>query len=92
MEQQRIIEELDRMVVAGRITPDEVTRLRAATATLEFEAVVATIRVRRTRVHTDAAVAVGTMRRRTRPLRWSESARSTTRVSSAGTSGRPAEH
>jgi hypothetical protein len=61
MEQERIIEQLDRMVASGRITPQEATCLRAAAGTPEFDAVMATIRTRHARVHTDAAVAAGTM-------------------------------
>jgi hypothetical protein len=60
MEQERIIEQLDRTVASGRITPEEATCLRAAAGTPEFDAVMATIRTRHARVHTDAAVA-GTM-------------------------------
>ena len=61
MEQERIIDQLDRMVASGRITTEEAACLRAAAGTPEFDAVMATIRARHARVHTDAAVAAGTM-------------------------------
>jgi polyhydroxyalkanoate synthesis regulator phasin len=61
MEQERIIERLDGMVAAGRITSEEATRLRAAAGTVAFDVVLATIRARHAQAHTDAAVAAGTM-------------------------------
>jgi hypothetical protein len=61
MEQKRVVEQLDRMVASGRISPDEASGLRAAEGTPEFDAVMATIRTRHARVHTDAAVAAGAM-------------------------------
>jgi hypothetical protein len=59
--QQRIIEQLDTMVAAGRILEEEAVRLRASQGTDEFDAVLAGIRARHAQVHTDAAVAGGTM-------------------------------
>ncbi|HEX4434946.1 MAG TPA: hypothetical protein VH012_08945 [Acidimicrobiales bacterium] len=61
MQPERIIERLDGMVAAGRITTQEASRLRAAAGTAEFDAVLAGIRARHARAHTDAAVAAGTM-------------------------------
>ncbi len=61
MENQRIMERLDAMVVSGRITPDEAARLRAAEGTSEFDAAVAAIRARHARGHTDRAVGDGRM-------------------------------
>jgi hypothetical protein len=61
MEQKRIIEQLDRMVASGRISLDEASRLRAAEGTPDFDAVMASIRARYARVHTDAAVAASAM-------------------------------
>ena len=61
MDHARVIEQLDRMVASGRITPEEADRLRAAAGTTEFDAVMAAIRARHAQAHTDAAVAAGTM-------------------------------
>jgi polyhydroxyalkanoate synthesis regulator phasin len=61
MQAERIIERLDDMVAAGRLTADEMTRQRKAIGTPEFDSEMAAIRVRHARVHTDAAVAAGTM-------------------------------
>jgi hypothetical protein len=62
MDHPRIIEQLDRMVVSCRVTPEEADRLRVAAGTTEFDAVMGAIRARHAQVHTDAAVAAGTMR------------------------------
>jgi hypothetical protein len=59
--QQRIIEQLDAMVASGRILQDEAVRLRACQGTDEFDAILVGIRARHAQVHTDAAVAGGTM-------------------------------
>jgi hypothetical protein len=61
MQQERIIEQLEKMVAAGRITPVEAARLRASAGTAEFDTVMGTIRARHARPHTDAAVAAGRM-------------------------------
>jgi polyhydroxyalkanoate synthesis regulator phasin len=61
MEHERIIEQLEKMVAAGRITPEEAARLRASAGGPEFDAVMGTIRTRHARPHTDAAVAAGRM-------------------------------
>lgn len=61
MNHQRILEQLDRMVASGRITPEEANRLRGAAGTTEFDAVMTNIRARHAQAHTDAAVAAGTM-------------------------------
>jgi polyhydroxyalkanoate synthesis regulator phasin len=59
MQSERIIEQLDRMVAAGRITDEEAARLRATAGTPEFDAAMAAVRARHARAHTDAAVAEG---------------------------------
>jgi polyhydroxyalkanoate synthesis regulator phasin len=59
--QQRIIEQLDTMVASGRILQEEAVRLRACEGADEFDAVLADIRARHAQVHTDSAVAGGTM-------------------------------
>jgi hypothetical protein len=61
MNEERIIERLDAMVAADRITEDEATRLRASVGTADFDDVLAGIRARHAQVHTDDAVAVGRM-------------------------------
>ena len=59
MQQERIIEQLEKMVASGRITPEEAARLRASAGTPDFDAVMGEIRARHAQVHTDAAVATG---------------------------------
>jgi polyhydroxyalkanoate synthesis regulator phasin len=59
--QQRIIEQLDTMVASGRILEEEAVRLRACRGPDEFDSILAAIRARHAQVHTDAAVAAGTM-------------------------------
>jgi polyhydroxyalkanoate synthesis regulator phasin len=61
MRQDRIIQQLDAMVVAGRLTPEEAARLRAAEGTPEFEAAVNDVRARHAGAHMEAAVAEGEM-------------------------------
>lgn len=61
MQQERIIDQLEKMVASGRITPDEADRLRAATGTAEFDFVMGAIRARHAQAHTRAAVADGKM-------------------------------
>ncbi|HEX4125979.1 MAG TPA: hypothetical protein VHX67_00220 [Acidimicrobiales bacterium] len=61
MQHDRIIERLDAMVASGRLTAQEATRLRATAGTPEFDEAMAAIRARHAQVHTDAAVAAGTM-------------------------------
>jgi polyhydroxyalkanoate synthesis regulator phasin len=61
MDQARVIEQLDRMVASGRITPEEADWLRVTAGTTEFHAVMGAIRARHAQAHTDAAVAAGTM-------------------------------
>jgi hypothetical protein len=61
MDHASVLEQLDRMVASGRITPDEADRLRVTAGTIEFDVVMGAIRARHAQVHTDAAVAAGTM-------------------------------
>jgi hypothetical protein len=61
MQPDHIIEQLEKMVASGRITPEEAVRLRATAGTAEFDSVLGQIRARHARVHTDAAVAAGRM-------------------------------
>jgi polyhydroxyalkanoate synthesis regulator phasin len=61
VQEARIIEQLEKMVASGRITPEEAARIRAAAGTTEFDTVMGDIRVRHAQVHTDAAVKAGRM-------------------------------
>jgi hypothetical protein len=61
MQAERIIERLETMVASGRLTVEEAERLRATAGTPEFDATLAAVRARHAAVHTDAAVAAGTM-------------------------------
>jgi polyhydroxyalkanoate synthesis regulator phasin len=61
MQYERIIEQLDKMVASGRLTPEEAERLRATAGTAGFDEALAAVRTRHARAHTDAAVADGRM-------------------------------
>jgi len=61
MKDERIMQQVDKMVASRRITEDEAARLRAAEGTPQFEAVVGTIRARHAGAHMKAAVAEGEM-------------------------------
>jgi hypothetical protein len=63
MQEERIIEQLEKMVASGRITPEEAARLRAAAGTSDFDSAMGEIRGRHARVHADAAVAAGRLSR-----------------------------
>jgi polyhydroxyalkanoate synthesis regulator phasin len=55
----RLVKRLDKLVEAGRVTPEEAARLRAATDSSEFDDTVLEIRLRHARVIVDEAVADG---------------------------------
>jgi polyhydroxyalkanoate synthesis regulator phasin len=59
--EERIIQQVDRMVAAGRITEEEARELRAAEGTARFDAVVGAIRARHADAHLQEAVAAGDM-------------------------------
>jgi polyhydroxyalkanoate synthesis regulator phasin len=61
MRPERIVEQVDKMVRSGRITPEEAERLRATEGTTDFEAAVAAIRARHAGAHMSSAVANGVM-------------------------------
>jgi hypothetical protein len=63
MKDDRIIQQVDRMMASGRITEEEATQLRAAEGTPEFDAAVGSIRARHAGAHMEAAVAEGDMSR-----------------------------
>src|ERR1700729_2613926 len=58
-DQQRILQQLDRMVSAGRVSPQEAERLREAPDADEFEAALGDVRARHASADLDAAVADG---------------------------------
>ncbi len=51
MQPERIIEQLDKMVASGRITPEEAARLRATAGTSEFDSAMGAVRARHAQVH-----------------------------------------
>lgn len=61
MSDKRIMDRLDAMVAAGRVTEEEAARLRASEGSDEFESAVAAIRARHAGVHTEAAMHDGRM-------------------------------
>ena len=63
MQEERIIEQLEKMVASGGITPGEAARLRAAAGTPDFDSAMGEIRACHAPVHADAAVAAGRLSR-----------------------------
>ncbi len=63
MNEDRIIEQLDKMVATGRVTEDEAERLRSTEGTEGFGVVVAEIRARHAAVQMESAVQAGEMSR-----------------------------
>jgi hypothetical protein len=61
MNEDRIIEQLDRMVESGRITDAEAQRLRATRGTEEFAEALNEVRARHAASHLDRAVAEARM-------------------------------
>jgi polyhydroxyalkanoate synthesis regulator phasin len=61
MRQERIIEQVDKMVRSGRITEEEAARLRATEGTADFDAAVGDIRARHAGTHMETAIADGEM-------------------------------
>jgi polyhydroxyalkanoate synthesis regulator phasin len=61
MKQERIIEQVDKMVRSGRISEGEAERLRATEGTADFEAAVGDIRARHAKAHMEGAIAQGEM-------------------------------
>ena len=57
MKQDRILQQLDKMVSSGRVTEVEARRLRATQGSAEFEAAIREIRVRHATERLDEAVA-----------------------------------
>jgi polyhydroxyalkanoate synthesis regulator phasin len=63
MRQDRIMQQLDKMVSSGRMTEDEARRIRATHGTPEFEKAVLDVRLRHASEQLDAAVDDGEMSR-----------------------------
>jgi polyhydroxyalkanoate synthesis regulator phasin len=61
MNEQRIMQQVDKMVATGRITKEEADELRATEGTPQFDVVVGAIRARHAGAHLRAAVAAGEM-------------------------------
>ena len=61
MNEDRMMEQLDRMVESGRITDAEAQRLRATRGTAEFAAALNEVRARHAGVHLDRDVSEGRM-------------------------------
>ena len=61
MQEDRIIEQLDKMVASGRMTSEEAKRLRATAGTAEFETAMGEVRARHASVHLQSAVSAGEM-------------------------------
>ena len=61
MKQERIVQQVDKMVESGRITEDEAAQLRATEGTAEFDAAVGAIRARHAAGHMEQAIATGDM-------------------------------
>ena len=62
-QQERILEQLDKMVRKGRMTEGEARRLREATGAADFESVIRDVRSRHAGTKVDAAVKDGSMTR-----------------------------
>lgn len=61
MNQERILEQLDKMVATGRVTEDEAAALRATSNTEEFERAMGAIRARHASEHMQSAITAGEM-------------------------------
>jgi polyhydroxyalkanoate synthesis regulator phasin len=61
MRENRIIEQVDKMVKSGRITEEEAAQLRATEGTVDFDAAVGVIRARHAGAHMERAIAEGEM-------------------------------
>lgn len=61
MNQDRILQQLDKMVASGRVTEEEAAALRAAAGTAEFEQAIGAVQARHAGEHMDSAIAAGEM-------------------------------
>lgn len=62
MDRERVLRQLDKMLASGRVTPEEVERLRS-TDPNEFEGAVKAISTRHARERIEAALAAGQLTR-----------------------------
>ena len=63
MKQDRILQQLDKMVASGQMTSEEADRLRKTQGTPEFEAAMLDVRLRHAGERLDSAVSEGQMSR-----------------------------
>jgi polyhydroxyalkanoate synthesis regulator phasin len=61
MKEERILQQVGKMVESGRITEEEAARLRATEGMAEFDAAVGVIRARHAGIHMESATASGEM-------------------------------
>jgi polyhydroxyalkanoate synthesis regulator phasin len=61
MNQERIIEQVEKMVRSGRITEEEAEQLRATEGTADFDSAVGDIRARHAEAHMEGVIAQGEM-------------------------------
>jgi hypothetical protein len=61
VKEDRILQQLDKMVALGRITEDEAADLRTATGTEQFEQAVGAIQARHASEQMESAIAAGEM-------------------------------
>ncbi len=61
MRQDRVLEQLEKMLASGRITDEEAAALRSATGPEEFDRAVGAIRARHAGAQMDSAIAAGEM-------------------------------
>jgi len=63
VKEERILQQLDKMVASGQVTPGEAERLRKAQGKPEFEAAVLDVRLRHAGERLHSAVSAGQMSR-----------------------------
>jgi hypothetical protein len=61
VKEERILQQLDKMVASGQMTPEEAERLREAKGKPEFESVVLDVRLRHAGQRLHSAVSAGQM-------------------------------
>jgi hypothetical protein len=64
MKEERILQQLDKMVASGQVTPEEAERMREAQGKPEFEAAVLDVRLRHAGERLHSAVDAGQMSQR----------------------------
>jgi polyhydroxyalkanoate synthesis regulator phasin len=61
VKEERILQQLEKMVASGRITEEEAAELRSAEGTAQFERTVGTIQARHAGEQLESAIAAGEM-------------------------------